>query len=65
MLKEAREIADKYGDTGVYRIRTALIYYGGCCVGTVWAHVFTFLHWLKGDLDDRLENLNTEINKRG
>lgn len=61
MLREAWKTADEFGDTGLYRIRTMLIY----CIGYLSARTKVCFHWLKGDLDIWFENLYTEINKRG
>jgi len=65
MFKNAWKIADEFGDTGLRRLRTSLIYCKGYCEAIVSIRVLRFLHWLKGDLDKWMKNLDTEINKRG
>lgn len=65
MFRNAWKTADEFGDTGLRRVRTILIYCGGYCEAIVGIRVLRFLHWLKGDLDEWMENLDTEINERG
>ncbi len=64
MFTNALKTANELGDTGLCRVRTILIYCGGYCGAVVGIRILCFLHWLKGDLNEWMENLATEINKR-
>ncbi len=65
MFRDALKTANKLGDTGLCRVRTILIYCG-CYWGTIVVlRILNFCHWLKGDLDEWIKSLGTEINKRG
>jgi len=65
MFRGAWEIANEFGDTGIQRVRTILIYCVGYLRSIVSIRVSGFLHWLRGDLDEWLDDLDAEINKRG
>ncbi len=64
MFRGARKIADEWGDTGWYRIRTITLYCCGYYCGVAGIRILEFFHWLKGDLNGGMENLDEEINKR-